>query len=635
MGKWPIWIFVIGCLACTSPSSVEDTGRFDVTAQEYQKSQNKALPITQRIKLLKDILKTVAPGDTIVPYALYSLSRNHYGLQQYDSVRYYGKRLVARESTKENLINIGKYYHLQGYYHEKITIQFDSAYYYHDLARRAYLNCNDTTKAFGRTVRLGYLQRFQGDYFGAKETLTSALFLKRGKAKNNASANLFSELGIVHMELENIPEAQRFYSQAIATTTSARDRLVYQNNYGVALLEANELTEAKAVLERVLKDPYVLQDSAQWARAIQNLGYAKWKMKESGSLQHFHKSHRISTSINDLNGLTFSHRRFGEYYSTSSPTKAIQHLDTSIILAKAIKRPRLEKDALELLLNIVPKNIGYKDRFIQLTDSLYKQELQVKTQFAYLKYQNQQEKEQLLQLEAATARQEAKLARQETQKTLFITFGGLVLAGSFLLFFLVKQQHKREKLQAVYQTEKRISQELHDGLANDVFGLMTQIQGKKKSNRELLDRLENIYQTSRRISHENAPVKTGTHFKEELNALIDTYQDTSTTIMVKGMTTTEWSLLDNHKCIAIHRAINELLVNMKKHAKASLVLLQFEMQHNQLVVRYKDNGIGLDLNKPQGIGLRSTESRIKAVGGTTIFDIEQEQGTQITFNIPL
>ena len=101
------------------------------------------------------------------------------------------------------------------------------------------------------------------------------------------------------------------------------------------------------------------------------------------------------------------------------------------------------------------------------------------------------------------------------------------------------------------------------------------------------------------------------------------------------MTTTEWSLLDNHKCIAIHRAINELLVNMKKHAKASLVLLQFEMQHNQLVVRYKDNGIGLDHNRPQGIGLRSTESRIKAVGGTTIFEEEQEQGTQITFKIPI
>ena len=187
----------------------------------------------------------------------------------------------------------------------------------------------------------------------------------------------------------------------------------------------------------------------------------------------------------------------------------------------------------------------------------------------------------------------------------------------------------------VYNTEKRISQELHDGLANDVFGLMTQIQGKKKPDGEVLDHLESIYQTSRRISHENAPVKTGARFKEELHTLIDTYQDASTTLLVKGITTIDWTLLNDHKCIVVHRAIKELLVNMKKHADASLALLQFKMQRNLLVITYSDNGIGFDPNRSLGIGLRSTESRIKAVGGTAIFDVEQEQGTQITFSIPI
>lgn len=635
MGKWAVWIIVMGCLACGPSPSVKSIGSFEATSLQYQESQNKELPVAQRIALLKGILETKKQGDTIGPYAIYTLCRNYYGQKQYDSVIHYGKLLITGPETQENLVNLGKYYHLQGHYHEKITTKFDSAFYYNDLAKRSFMQCGDSTRAFGRIVRLGYLQRFQGDYFGAKETLTSALSLKKNKGRDNTSANLLNELGIVHMELENIPEAQKFYSRAITTTNSPRSRLVYQNNYGVALMEANDDEEAKAVFDQMLEDATVHQDSAEWARTLQNRGYAKWKLGETGALQDFRKAQAISASINDLNGLIFSHKRYGEYYSDLSPSRAIQHFDTSIVLAREFGRPRLEVDALEFLVKIVPKNMGYKDRFIQLTDSLYQQELQVKTQFAYLKYQNQQEKEQLLELEAATARQEAELARQETQKILFISFGGLVLAGSFLLFFLVKQQHKKEKREVVYNTEKRISQELHDGLANDVFGLMTQIQGKKKSNKELLNRLESIYQTSRRISHENAPVKTGAQFKEELNTLIDTYQDASTTILVKGMTTIDWSLLNHHKCIAIHRAIHELLVNMKKHAGASLVLLQFEMQHRKFIIRYKDNGIGLDHHRPQGIGLRSTESRIKAVGGTTIFEEEQEQGTQITFKIPI
>ncbi len=634
MGKWVARIIIMGCLACVPSPSIEDAGNFDATALQYLESQKEDVPPEQRIPILKGIISESKQNDTISSYALYSLCWNYYSLQQYDSVRYYGRVLITGEKTKENLVNLGKYYHLQGYYHEQHTAKFDSAYYYHDLARKAYLQYNDTARAFGRMVRLGYLQRFQGDYFGAKETLTQALSLQQ-KNRDNNYASLFNQLGIIHMELENIPEAQKFYSQAIATTNSPRDRLVYQNNYGVALLEAYQYAEAKVVFDPLLKDPLIHNDSAQLARALQNLGYAKWKMKDPGSLHDLEEAYAISTTINDINGLTFSHKRFGEYYSSTSPSRAIQYLDTAITLAKAMQRPRLEQDALELLMKIAPKNIAYKDRFIHLSDSLYEQELQVKTQFAYLKYQDQQEKEQLLQLEAATARQEAELARKETQKIISISFGALVLAGSLLLFFLVKQQHRREKLKVVYNTEKRISQELHDGLANDVFGLMTQIQGKKKPDGEVLDHLESIYQTSRRISHENAPVKTGARFKEELHTLIDTYQDTSTTLLVKGITTIDWTLLNDHKCIVVHRAIKELLVNMKKHAEASLALLQFEMQRNLLVIAYSDNGIGFDPNRSLGMGLRSTESRIKAVGGTAIFDVEQEQGTQITFSIPI
>lgn len=635
MGKWRAWIIIIGCLGCVPSPAIEDTANFEAAALRYEESQEQELPVAQRIAGLKRLLETVSQEDTIGGYATYALCRNYYSLRQYDSVQYYGRVLMTAEKTKQNLVNLGKYYHLLGYYHEKSTAKFDSAYYYHDLAKRAYLQCRDTARAFGRIVRLGYLQRFQGDYFGAKETLIQALSLAQGKRDNDSYASLFNELGVVNMELENIPEAQKFYAQAIASTNSSKDRLRYQNNYGVALMGADQHTEAQAVFDRLLRDSLIHKDSAQLARALQNRGHVKWKMEESGALQDLQKAYAISATINDINGLTFSHQRFGQYYGSAAPARAIQHLDTAITLAKTMQRPRLERDALELLLKIAPKNIAYKDRFIRLSDSLYKQELQVKTQFAYLKYQDQQEKEQLLQLEAATARQEAELARKETQTIVFFALGALVVAGGFVLFFLVKQQHKREKLKVVYNTEKRISQELHDGLANDVFGLMTQIQGKKKTDKEVLDHLEGIYQTSRRISHQNAPIQTGAQFAAELGVLVDTYQDDATTLLVKGMTAIDWTIFNDHKCIAVHRAIKELLVNMKKHAGASLVLLQFDMEPNQLVISYRDNGIGLDPNRPQGMGLRSTESRIKAVGGTTIFEVEHEQGTQITFSIPL
>ena len=165
------------------------------------------------------------------------------------------------------------------------------------------------------------------------------------------------------------------------------------------------------------------------------------------------------------------------------------------------------------------------------------------------------------------------------------------------LYFVLRQRHKKEKLQEVYNTEKRISQDLHDGLANDVFGLMTKIQSKNNENEVVLNQLEGIYQTTRQISHENAAIKTGVDFIMELNELISNYQNNDTTIVVKGMRTIDWSQMEEQKCVIIHRSLKELLVNMKKHAQASLVSLQFEKQKNKLIISYTDNGVGFNTKK--------------------------------------
>lgn len=632
--RWVLFILVITCLACNHTPTNTPSTNSDNLAERYKQSQQPEIDLKHRINLLKEVLQQAQTTDTISTYALYSLSSSYYRLKKYDSMRHYGSMLLDKRKSTTTLVNIGKYYHLIGFYHEKVTSKFDSAYHYHDLAKRYFLQSGDSARAFGRIVRLGYLQRFQGDYFGAKETLTDALLLQKGSTDNNKSANLFNELGIVNMELGNLDEAQNFYTKAVSRTESDIDRLIYMNNYGVSLMEANQQLRAKKIFQEILADSLIQTDSVQLARVTQNLGYALWKNNEPQVLPLYEKAHKISAQINDINGLIFSHRRFGEYHAVQAPSEAIDHLTKSLQLAKRIKRPRLELDALELLTGIAPNNLQFKNRLIGLKDSLYDQELKVKTQFAYLKYQDQQEKEQLLRLEAEKAKQEAQLARQETQKLLFISIGVFLLILGALLYHFLQQRHKREKLNVVYNTEKRISQDLHDGLANDIFGLITQVQGQQKNDIELLNKLETIYQASRRASHENAALKTGHEFETELNSLINTYQYNGTTIITKGMGEINWSRMNDHKCIVVHRSLKELLVNMKKHSKASLVLLKFEGENGKLRITYSDNGIGINPNIPKGIGIMNTENRIKAVGGTFTFEPEMGKGAKAKISIP-
>ncbi|MEP5913943.1 MAG: hypothetical protein ABJ277_10765, partial [Flavobacteriaceae bacterium] len=106
-----------------------------------------------------------------------------------------------------------------------------------------------------------------------------------------------------------------------------------------------------------------------------------------------------------------------------------------------------------------------------------------------------------------------------------------------------------------------------------------------------------IYQTTREISHQNATIRTGMVFKDELSTLISSYQHQNTSIITKGIHTIDWSKLDDISCVVVHRSLKELLVNMKKHAKASLVSIQFENQKNKLLIFYTDNGMGIDQKK--------------------------------------
>jgi len=69
------------------------------------------------------------------------------------------------------------------------------------------------------------------------------------------------------------------------------------------------------------------------------------------------------------------------------------------------------------------------------------------------------------------------------------------------------------------------------------------------------------------------------------------------------------------------------MINMNKYSQATIITITFKNMPNLLQINYSDNGVGAsvkELNTKNG--LRITENRIKAIGGTIIFDSEKEKG---------
>lgn len=92
----------------------------------------------------------------------------------------------------------------------------------------------------------------------------------------------------------------------------------------------------------------------------------------------------------------------------------------------------------------------------------------------------------------------------------------------------------------------------------------------------------------------------------------------------------------------ILRLVQEALTNVRKHADASKVEVRFEADRTWTEVSIRDNGQGFDpavyLGKEEGgehLGLKVMRERVDLLGGNMSISSNREQGTRLSFRIPL
>ena len=176
-------------------------------------------------------------------------------------------------------------------------------------------------------------------------------------------------------------------------------------------------------------------------------------------------------------------------------------------------------------------------------------------------------------------------------------------------------------------------------MANDVYHTMafaeTQDLSTIQNKESLLNNLDTIYSRTRNISKENSFINTGPKYVEGLKEMMSGFNTNAVTILVNGMDSIDWNKLERNKKIIIYRAIQELLVNMKKHSQCSLAIITFKKKENKLQIDYSDNGLGAALEKINSKnGLQNVENRILSINGTITFDTKSSKGFKTSLTIP-
>jgi signal transduction histidine kinase len=96
--------------------------------------------------------------------------------------------------------------------------------------------------------------------------------------------------------------------------------------------------------------------------------------------------------------------------------------------------------------------------------------------------------------------------------------------------------------------------------------------------------------------------------------------------------------LDDQRATALFRILQESLTNVARHAQATRVDIEVQRQGNALVMRIRDNGVGIFPScrrKPNSFGLMGIGERVSMLGGEFSVDGEPGKGTALRIAIPL
>ena len=213
------------------------------------------------------------------------------------------------------------------------------------------------------------------------------------------------------------------------------------------------------------------------------------------------------------------------------------------------------------------------------------------------------------------------------------------ILASVLLYFLIRSRHRRERLMEAYATETRIAKKVHDEIANEIYGALNflaaeeTVSGQKRE--KLLTILDNVYSLTKNISRETNNIDTGVRFPEQFMLMLNEYKSSGVNVMLKGIRDIDWHKMEAAKKIATYRSLQELMVNMKKHSNATLVIIDFAIEGKKMRIHYADNGRGIAAGKMfLKNGLQNVENRINSIDGNLIFDTDAGKGFRLTIIYP-
>lgn len=517
------------------------------------------------------------------------------------------------------------------YYKKAKKLTGDSAYYYYNLAKNAYLDIKDSSGVGRSLVNMAIIQQENGDYYGSIETsLEGNRYLKNvnDTIVRATLGSSYNNMGISSSYLYDYENAVKSYNQALKYANKPDDIALYHNNLGDALMSLKYYKAAEQNFILALRT----KDKLSYARALNNLARARFDENSNyNPLPELYKALKIREENNNLPGQNSSYATLSNYFLDKDKEKALEYAKK--MLAVSIQSGS-EEDQLQALQKIVKLDkenyLKYFNEFQILNESLQISKTKSKNQFAIVRYEVKQQNDRYQKLV-----EDNKFDRIKRNFAISILI--IILIVGIFWYRKRKIRLEQEKELEIKNTQLKISKKVHDVVANGIYQVMTKIENQEHFDKvKALDELEFVYEKSRDISYEkNDAPDEEKDICEKISELIGSFKNESVNTYVAGNEKILWENISKTTQDEVYQIIRELLVNMRKHSGATIVSFRFERTENRISIRYSDNGVGIPGDVLYKNGLSSTVSRIEAIRGAIIFDTKTEKGLKINISFPV
>jgi len=553
-----------------------------------------------------------------------------------------------------------------GYYYRLKNIP-DSSFYFYNSAFKVYSNLDNELQKGNMLINMATIQESVNDYTGSEINSVKAISSLKNSKDYRSQYLVYNNLGVVYNKLNRFDLAIENFEKSIAFSNKLRKESDLEalslNNIGRIYSKKGDYLKSLEFYNSAIriKDLFILNPEI-YAMVINNIAYSKFKLGDEAELPElFYESLKIRDSLQIFDGIVTSSLNLSEYFLAKNDS--VKAFDYGQNAEKNAIKSNYNEGILESYLQLSRLEPGkngktYLNKYIKLSDSLQQNEREIREKFTRVAYETGEiEKENVV------------VTKRNGLLTILILVGVALFTMIFIyirqrsknkeLIFSQKQEEANTEIYNLMISEKtkfnegslkervRISEELHDGIVNKLFGtrLSLSLMNSGIPEEEIvqwdgyIESLREIEEDIRTLSHE---------LKVEVFNIDNTFEKMVEELVEKRSKlsnfepnldfdiVSDWENISNKIKIHCYRTLQETLHNIHKYAKATKVRIHFSEINGMLHVEIMDNGIGFNPNnKTKGIGLKNIVSRIEKLNGEVKFISSPENGTKISMIIPL